>query len=349
MLDMKYKPAKNRHRFLERSARASRKFFRKFWATVRSCYKPEQEETTPTASTSASHPHPRVSSPYRSIPYHRVSALMDVDYFRGSMNPDGGSQDGRLEILKVVNPDAYIGSNSELGGSTIAEKVNTPPTHAPCLPDLYFVASPEPSLSCVMTISYDILTNLLRENGQDECSTCTSGRAESPPRRIHSLSSLDESPAPSIARLTWNTVPRELFFTPLAEPNGSWPQRVEPLSSRHSSILTDTTGASLSSGRRSTPFVASLDSLVDLVERFNHQWTRNDRLRSDRTSRDLSSRISVISSETSPSSRRLSWNRGLFLSVDSLPLIPLMVGAARVAQKRRFRWRLTRHALDKEP
>lgn len=346
MLDMEYKPAEHRRRFLERSVRASRALFRKFWATMRSCYKPEQEEATSTASTSTSHPHPRVSSPYRSIPYHRVSALMDVDYFRGSMNADESSQDGRLEILKVVNPDASIGSNSELGGSTIAERVNTSPneaTHTPCLPDLYFVASPEPSLSCMMTLSYDILTNLLREDVQDNCSACTFGRAESPPRGVRSVSSLNESPVLSTARLvTWNTMPRELFFTPLAEPEGSCLQRVESLSSRHSSRLTGTAGTSFSSDRHSTPFVASIDSLVDLVERFNHQWTRNARPLSDRTSRDLSSRISAISSETSQSSRQLSWSRGVFLSVDSLPLIPIVLAAARVAQKRRLRRKLAR-------
>lgn len=317
-----------------------------------SCHQSEQTDHLSTTSASPCDPSPvapvRVPSPYNSIPYNRVSALMDVDFFRGSMNIDGVSQNGYLEMLRVVNPDPSSRSNSELSETMSAARANTPVDviSPPRLPDLYFVSSPEPSLSCVMDLSYHILANLLREGMMPprERSVRSFNRTESPPRGTHSLSSLDESPVPSIARIvTWNTVPQELFFAPLG-PGSDCRQPVDRCSCRSSNRLTSTT-VTLSSDGRSTSFASSLESLFDLVDRFNRQGARNGRPGSDRTSKS-SARISAASSSVSSSNRKLSWSWGLFLSVDSLPTMPLVLAAANIAQKRRLPRRFVRRPLS---
>lgn len=321
-----------------------------------SCHRPEQAAftcSTPPASSDVSRPlnQTRVSSPYNGVPYNRVSSLMDVDYFRGSMNADGVSQNGYLEMLRVINPDASSKSNSELSGTTTADRADTSPLEVvspPYLPDLYFESSPEPSLSCVMALSYEILTNVLREDAiprQAGRSAHSRDRAES--HGAYSLSSLDESPIPSIARLvTWSTVPRELFLTPL----GPGPHCQQPVDSRlyrsqNAQRLTSTTDTSSSDGH-STLFSPSIESLIDIVDRFNRQWPSNGRPQPDRTSEvSSSSHISAASSTATLRSRKLSWSRGLFLSADSLLTMPLVLAAANIAQKRRLHRGFIRRAL----
>lgn len=347
---MDYKPATHRP-VLKQLGRASRRFFKMFWSTMCSYHRPEQAKFTPSTPSASPRGPTRAPSPYNGISYNRVSSLMDVDYFRGSINADGVSQSGYLAMLRVVNPDLSSRSNSELSGTMIAARVNTPPmeaTNPPCLPDLYFVSSPEPSLSCVMALSYDILTNVLREGAiplPARRSASSFDRSESPPNDTYSQSSLGESPVPSIARIfTWNTVPRELVFTPLG-PRLDCQRPVNSRSNRSSDRLTSTTGTSLSSEGRSTLFPSSIESLIDLLDRFNRQWSTTVRPRSDRTSKGTS-RISAASLEVSQNSRKLSCSWGLFLSVDSLPTMPIVLAAANVAQKRRLHRRLVRRVLS---
>lgn len=325
---------------------------------MRSCHRPEQAvRASPTPSASSGIPHSivptSVSSPYNGISYNRVSVLMDVDHFRGSMNADGVSQNGYLQMLTVANPDPTSRSNSELSGTMPATRANTPPSDvtaaSPYLPDLYFVASPEPSLSCVMALSYDILTSMLREDGialQTGPSAPSLDRAGSPLPGVYSPSSLDESPVPAITPMvTWNTMPRELFLTPLGP--GSDCRNPVNRHSCHSSRLTSTTGtsyASFASDVPSTLFASSLESLIDLVDRFNRQWARNGRPQSGRTSKG-SAWMSGASSTASLRSGQLSWSWGLFLSVDTLPTMPLVLAAATAAQQRRLHRRLVRQAL----
>lgn len=338
---------------LQRFGRASRKFFRMFWNTMSSCHRPEQTTftfSTPSASSDVSRSlaQTRVSSPYNGVPYNRVSSLMDVDYFRGSMNADGVSQNGHLDLLRVVNPDLSSKSNSELNDTTTADRADTAPLEVvspPYLPDLYFESSPEPSLSCVMALSYEILTNVLREDAiphQAGHSAHPRDRAEG--HGAYSLASLDESPIPSIAHLvTWSTVPRELFLTPL----GSGPHCQRPVTSRSyrkSHRLTCTTDTSSSDGH-STLFSPSIESLVDLVHRFDRQWPSNGRPQLDRTSK-VSSSSHISASSTVPfRSRKLSWSWGLFLSADSLLTMPLVLAAANIAQTRRLHRRFVRRTL----
>lgn len=340
---MDNKPTRNRRQIFHRMGHTSRKFIRTFWDTICSCHRPEQatSKASPSSSHASTRVPARVSSPYNGIPYHRVSALMDVDYFRGNVNADGISQNGRLEILKVVNPDLKTGSDSEFSRSSTAGRVINRSRYrphgtkkrksTPRLPELSFVANPEPSLYL------DILTSILLEEGSPPFE-----RAVSPSHSLPSFSmtSLDELSIPSVARIvTWNNIPRELFFHPLG-PHWAIPERRDYSSNLNVNRLTCTTGTTLAGGSPSSQLVSSIDSLVDLVDRFTRQWTKQARPQSDGISRHSRvSHTSAASSAKPEKSRQLSWSWGLFLGVDSLPTMPIVLAAAKVAQQRRLRRR----------
>lgn len=347
MLDMDNKSAGKRRQIRQIIGRLgckSRKVFHTFWNTVCACHRPEPatSKASPSTSHASTRVPTRVSSPYNGVPYHRVSALMDVDYFRGNVNADGISQNGRFEILKVVNPDLKIRSDSTFSRSSTVGRVTVRShrtlrrTSTPRLPDLSFVASPEPSLY------FDILTSILLEEGSHP----PFERAASPLYSLpsFSISSLDESPIPSIARIvTWNTIPQELFFHPLGPngpngPNWTLPERRDYPSNFNVNRLACSTGTTLASDSPPNQWVSSIDSLVDLVDRFTRQWTRHARHQSDPTSRQSRfSHTSAASSARYGKSRQLSWSWGLFLSVESLPTLPIVLAAAKVAQRRRLR------------
>ncbi|CAL5871456.1 uncharacterized protein PFLUO_LOCUS5707 [Penicillium psychrofluorescens] len=96
------------------------------------------------------------SSPsYRGVPYNRISTLMDVDYFRGSMDP-GGKNFG---ILRVLNPDPSSKASSvdvRVKPICIAPRL---PIGAgpPRLPVLSFMVNPEPPLSSMIATALEEL------------------------------------------------------------------------------------------------------------------------------------------------------------------------------------------------
>ncbi|KAJ5621029.1 hypothetical protein N7510_005013 [Penicillium lagena] len=98
----------------------------------------------------------RASSPsYRGVPYNRISTLMDVDYFRGSMKP-GGKNFG---ILRVLNPDPSSKASSvdvRVMPRSIAPRL---PGGAgpPRLPVLSFMVSPDPPLSSMIATALEEL------------------------------------------------------------------------------------------------------------------------------------------------------------------------------------------------
>lgn len=352
-------PTRRRPGFFRRLRRTSRRIFRKLYWKIR-CSSQQTHASSVTSSV-PSHILTGVSSPYHGVPYHRVSALMDVDYFRGSINLDGVTQSGLLERLRVTNPDRSTGSHS-LGGhsgrpATIERQGYPPPiaTIPPCLPDLFFVTRPEPTLTYVVAAG---LQDVEDSTSPDGCRPFFTRYAspshpdtESMSRGSSSQHSRDDWHLPSRSSpVSWDVIPRSLELVPTSpkSPRPGYQQPVYDYPCRDRDTLTSITGTSVRTGHRSSSLVSGFESLDDTVGRVRIQWLEDSQPPSSRRSNNRSVHPSARSSAVSRRTSQMSWGWGLFVNADSLSTIPLVLSAAKVAQSRRPRRTFPRRALFKE-
>lgn len=173
---------------------ASRALLKKLWTRMR-------PSRTPLGSPAPSDSHvcQRVSSPsYHGVQYTRLSTLMDVDYFRGSMNPDGLD----FDTLKVLNPDPSSGSNSEEGKSNRETSMATVGTlcspaadaFPPKLPNLCFVNQPDPSFSFIIASAL----RKLRSSVSTGSRSFSSSEHDSLPRCQYVVN-IDQPPGPILS------------------------------------------------------------------------------------------------------------------------------------------------------
>lgn len=136
---------------------------------------------------------------YRPVPYDGVSSLMDVDYLRGNINRDGISQDGRLDSLRVVNPDIRTPGSSTISYydmfDDIDDRVGRRSSHVPCLPDFWFTRAPTPPLSISIGLGLQQVGEAMMPNQQFmNAESCLSHPTESMPEELTAPNSPNERP-----------------------------------------------------------------------------------------------------------------------------------------------------------
>ncbi|KAJ5272405.1 hypothetical protein N7478_007530 [Penicillium angulare] len=143
------------------------------------------------------------SSPiFQPLAYDHISSLLNADYFRGTINQDGISQNGEWDALRVLNPDLSSQNTISESSHDIPKplRIGRPKSLAPVLPDLPFIRNVEPSLS----VSFELgLRNLRSSVTYNEFQQSTYNRftpnlcSETIQQELAVSRSLNERPRPA--------------------------------------------------------------------------------------------------------------------------------------------------------
>ncbi|KAJ5114052.1 hypothetical protein N7456_002586 [Penicillium angulare] len=218
------------------------------------------------------------------VAYDHISSLFNVDYFRGTINQDGISQNGAWDALRVLNPDFSGQNTSSESSHNIPKALRTGRRYsgAPVLPDLPFIRSAEPSLS----VSFELgLRNLRSSAAYNEPARNYYHRATPGPapdtiqQELSASRSLNERPTPLSRIFPRNGLTRalelfrqpQLFISPEPDPENENENGNEDEKSSHISI--DTASTSLGSQSRDPSLSSSIESAFDL-NRFRGQWVK---------------------------------------------------------------------------
>ena len=345
--------------------KASPKFWRRLWHKIRPVQK-LPPETSPRVFPTPPQALTHVSSPScHGVPYNRVSMLMDVDYFRGNTNPDGITQNGGWEILRLLNPDpSSHGSSSNDQLDMFMVQRQTSPT--PCLPNFAFVHNPELPFAVTVAIGLrDLASAMLSQNAGSLVAYIPASPTNSTSRGL-SPNGGDECTLTSRAHMvSWNNLPRslELFLTPphshsldslLSSSNSATSSRRYHLSSLESSIGSfsvkqfrshwfnvrrwireEPHGKQFSPDPQLTIPECSSSSYFGSIDGDSGSSWGQCGTESSNCSGSASPKYARIARSFFHIGRRPDRSRGFFVSVDSLPAMSLVLEAGAAARCRR--------------